>query len=243
MYDIEAVYKDAIDECATLLVEEIDCDIRSIIFADKEDKIAESKLKDTRYTQPALFVTEYALAKLWMSWGIQPTKLCGHSIGEFVAAHLSGVFKLKDALHLISERGRMVSELPGGSMLSVRVSHEKLKELLPDTLDVAAVNSERLCVASGADEDIKTFAQFLEAQEIPNTLLFTSHAFHSRMMDPVLNAFRNELEHIELKEPTIPIISTVTGKKLSSQEATSPEYWCDHLRATVNFAQLPILYY
>ncbi|NKI31975.1 polyketide synthase [Croceivirga thetidis] len=236
LYDTEAVYKDAIDQCAKLLVEEIDCDIRSIIFADKSDKKAEAKLKDTRYTQPALFVTEYALAKLWMSWGVQPTKLCGHSIGEFVAAHLSGVFELKDALHLISERGRMVSELPGGSMLSVRVSHEKLNELLPDTLDVAAVNSERLCVASGADEDIKAFAQVLEAQEIPNTLLFTSHAFHSRMMDPVLAAFKKEVEHIELKEPTIPIISTVTGKKLSSEEATSSDYWCDHLRATVNFA-------
>lgn len=237
LYENEPVYKNTIDICADLLRKDMGCDIRSIIFADKNDKEAEKKLKDTRYTQPALFVTEYALAQLWSSWGIEPTLLCGHSIGEFVAAHLAGIFTLKDALHLISKRGRMVSELPGGSMLSIRISLEKLKELIPDSLDIAVANSERLSVASGPNHEIQAFAKVLEAKEVPHTLLFTSHAFHSRMMDPVLNAFKKEVESVQMAEPTIPIISTVTGERLKNNEATNPDYWCNHLRATVNFVK------
>src|SRR5690606_34013102 len=110
---------------------------------------AENILKDTQFTQPALFVIEYALSQLWINWGIKPSLLCGHSIGEFVAAHLAGVFSLKDALLLVAIRGRLVSQLPAGSMLSVRTPFENLSQILPDNLSVAAVNSDQLCVVSG----------------------------------------------------------------------------------------------
>src|SRR5690606_9997628 len=191
----------------------------------------------TQFTQPALFVIEYALSQLWMSWGINPTLLCGHSIGEFVAAHLSGVFSLKDALLLVAVRGKLVSSLPGGSMLSVRTTFENLSKILPETLSVAAVNSDQLCVVSGEDEFIEAFAKVLDEKEIPNRLLLTSHAFHSAMMDPVLESFEAEVKKVTLNIPRIPIISTVTGTWLSDSEATDVNYWTNHLRATVHFSE------
>ncbi|WP_373515050.1 beta-ketoacyl synthase N-terminal-like domain-containing protein, partial [Persicitalea sp.] len=141
LYENEAVYRQAVDECAEILKNEIEVDLREIVFPAKHDERAEAKLTNTRYTQPALFVTEYALARLWMSWGIEPTVLCGHSIGEFVAAHLADVFSLFDALKLVAGRGQMVSELPKGSMLSVRMEAEALRAILPETLSIAAINT------------------------------------------------------------------------------------------------------
>jgi glutamate-1-semialdehyde aminotransferase/acyl carrier protein len=196
----------------------------------------EAKLKDTQFTQPALFVTEYALSQLWLSWGIKPTKLCGHSIGEFVAAHLAGIFTLKDALHLIAIRGRLVSQLPEGSMLSVRLAVDKLKNIIPDTLSIAAINSNLLCVVAGENHKVKEFAASLDVLEIANKLLSTSHAFHSAMMNPILELFEAEVKKITLSKPNLPIISSVTGLKLTDDEATSSKYWSDHLRNTVKFA-------
>lgn len=150
-----------------------------------------------------------------MSWGIKPTFLCGHSIGEFAAAHLAGILSLKDALHIVAVRGKLISELPGGSMLIVRVPVEELQELLPDTLSIAAINSNQFCVASGTKEDIAAFNLELDAKEIPNKLLNTSHAFHSFMMDPILDTFKSELEKIKLNIPRLPIISTASGTWLT----------------------------
>ncbi len=236
LYEHENVFREAVDHCAELLQEAYNYDIRTIIYPEDNSPEAEDILKDTQYTQPALFVIEYALSQLWMSWGIQPTLLCGHSIGEFVAAHLAGIFSLKDALILVAVRGRLVSQLPGGSMLSVRTSSDKLSEILPTNLSVAAVNSDQLCVVSGEDQPIADFATFLEEKEIPNRLLLTSHAFHSNMMDPVLEVFEAEVRKVTLSIPRLPIISTVTGTWLTDSEATDPKYWTDHLRATVRFS-------
>jgi len=236
LYDNEKVYRESIDKCATLLMEDLKLDIRDIIYPKTNSIEAEELLKDTRFTQPALFVTEYALSQLWMSWGIKPTFLCGHSIGEFAAAHLAGILSLKDALHIVAVRGKLISELPGGSMLIVRVSIEKLKELLPDTLSVAAINANQFCVVSGKKEDIEVFNQQLDSQDIPNKLLNTSHAFHSFMMDPILDTFKKELEKIKFNIPRLPIVSTVTGTWLTDTEATNPIYWVDHLKNTVRFA-------
>lgn len=236
LYDHEDVFRKAVDQCADILKTGFDIDILSIIYPETHSQEAEEKLKDTQYTQPALFVVEYALSQLWMSWGIQPTMLCGHSIGEFVAAHLSGVFSLKDALSLVAVRGKLVSDLPGGSMLSVRTSYEHLSEILPENLSVAAVNSDQLCVVSGEDAAIEAFTKVLDEKEIPNRLLLTSHAFHSTMMDPVLGIFNNEVQKVTLNIPRIPIISTVTGDWLTDSEATDPNYWTNHLRATVRFS-------
>ena len=236
LYDNEKIYREAVDKCAELLMEDLKLDIREILYPEMNSTEAEARLKDTRLTQPSLFVTEYALAQLWMSWEIKPTFLCGHSIGEFAAAHLAGIMSLKDALHIVAIRGKLISELPGGSMLAVRVPVEKLYELIPDTLSVAAINSSQFCVASGTKEDIALFNQELDAQDIPNKLLLTSHAFHSFMMEPILDSFKDEIEKIKLSIPRLPIISTATGTWLTDTEATSSAYWINHLKNTVRFA-------
>src|SRR5690606_37333300 len=171
LYENETVFRKAADQCDNLLSDAYDYDIRQIIYSQNNSPEAEDRLKDTQFTQPALFVVEYALSQLWMSWGIQPTLLCGHSIGEFVAAHLAGVFTLKDALLLVAIRGKLVSNLPGGSMLSVRTSYNNVCEILPGALSIAAVNSDQLCVVSGEITDIEEFAKILDKKEIPNRLL------------------------------------------------------------------------
>ncbi|MEL0650000.1 amino acid adenylation domain-containing protein [Algibacter sp. TI.3.09] len=236
LYTEEKIFKVAVDKCAELLKSYLKLDIRQIIYPDENSEEAELKLKDTKYTQPALFVVEYALSQLWMSWGIKPTLLCGHSVGEFVAAHLAGIFTLEDALHLITMRGKLVSELPGGSMLSVRSNAKHVKNIIPETLSIAAINSDRLIVVSGPDNEIESFSKVLEAENIANKLLLTSHAFHSTMMNPVLDVFETEVKKITLSVPRLPIVSTVTGDWLTDSEATSSEYWTNHLRATVNFS-------
>jgi len=236
LYKNEIVYKKAVDRCAEFLFDELQLDIREILYPETVTKETEAKLKNTRYTQPALFVTEYALSQLWLSWGIKPTVFCGHSIGEFVAAHLAEIFSLEDALHLIAVRGRLVSELPSGSMLSVRLSEDKLKEILPEALSIAAINSNVLCVVAGENEKANEFARTLDEMEIANKLLFTSHAFHSNMMDPILESFETEVKKIQLNKPNLPIVSTVTGTWLKEEEAIDPKYWTNHLRNTVRFA-------
>ena len=236
LYENEPAYRQAIDECAELLHEHLEIDIRQVMYPDEINRGAEERLKNTRFTQPALFVTEYALAKLWMSWGIEPSVFCGHSIGEFVGAHLAGVFTLADALKLIAVRGRLVSELPRGSMLSVRMETDKIGLLMPEPLSIAAINSSKLCVVAGHDEDIASFASVLDSQEIPNQVLQTSHAFHSVMMDPAVADFQKVVETVLLNRPQKPIVSTVSGTWLTDSQATDPHYWATHLRLTVRFA-------
>nr|WP_084407138.1 type I polyketide synthase [Pedobacter panaciterrae] len=236
IYKDEPVFREALDRCAEILKQYIDRDIKEIIFTSSPDEGAEQLLKQTRYTQPALFVIEYALAKLWMNWGITPTLFCGHSIGEYVAAHLSGIFSLEDALKLIAVRGAMVNNLPPGSMLSVRCESDLITSLLTEELSIAAVNSPKLCVVAGPEAQILEFSQLLDTKEIPNKLLFTSHAFHSSMMDPIVHDFRKVVSEISLSVPKTPIISTVTGSVLTDEEAINPQYWANHLRNTVQFS-------
>ncbi len=236
LYLKESIFKEAVDTCAKLLQTDLKLDIRDVIYPEKKSELAEQKLKDTKYTQPALFVIEYALSQLWISWGIKPTVLCGHSIGEFVAAHLAGIFSLEDALYLIAKRGQLVSELPGGSMLSVRSNVSNIKDIIPETLSVAAINSDSLIVISGPDLILKDFAKQLDELKIINKLLLTSHAFHSNMMDPVLDIFESEVEKVAMHTPRLPIVSTVTGTWLTDIKATSTRYWANHLRAAVNFS-------
>lgn len=237
LYTGEPVYQEAIDTCASLLENYINADIRKVIFPEEASEEASTRLKDTRYTQPALFVTEYALAKLWISWGIVPTLFCGHSIGEYVAAHLSGVFSLEDGLKLIARRGSMVSELPPGGMLSVRYEAEAVTALLTGDLSIAAINSPQLCVVAGPNDQVAAFSKVLDEKEIASKLLFTSHAFHSSMMDPILEDFHKVVSEVSLSLPQVPIVSTVTGKVLTDAEATDPDYWTAHLRKTVRFSE------
>lgn len=236
LYDVEIVYREAVDLCSSILTDYIDIDIRDVLFPKEETQEAEGLLRDTKYTQPALFVTEYALAQLWMHWGITPTLFCGHSIGEYVAAHLSGIFSLTDALKLIAKRGLMISQLPPGGMLSVRHSHQKITELLGDNLSIAALNTPNLCVVAGPTSELVLLSDRLNELEIANKALFTSHAFHSSMMDPIVADFKTLVAEVTLSAPAIPIVSTVTGELLTDEQATNPAYWATHLREPVRFS-------
>ena len=239
LYEHELAFRAAVAECAEHLGEWLDVDIRQLIYPDATSEAAAqaaARLQNTRYTQPALFVVEYALARLWQSWGVQPTALCGHSIGELVAACLAGVFSLPDALRLVAARGRLVSELPAGQMLAVRASAARVAELLPHTLDIAAVNGPKAVVVAGSAEDIAAFANLLAAQSIPCRALATSHAFHSRQLEPAVAAFAQVVAQVPLAPPQLPIVSTMTGMWLTAAQATDPAYWAAQLRAPVQFA-------
>ncbi|MGF7081456.1 amino acid adenylation domain-containing protein [Mucilaginibacter sp. UYCu711] len=236
LYEHEIVYREAIDECANHLKEYLDTDIRSIIFPLSTDSITEERLNNTRYTQSALFATEYALGRLWISWGITPSVLCGHSLGEFVAGYFAGIFSLPDALKLVAIRGLMVSEQPTGSMMAVKMHVKEASKTLFKSLSVAAVNSDSLCVIAGQCEDITILAGLLGNQGVAFIMLNAQHAFHSAMMDPVVEAYKEVVTSIDLKRPLKPIISSVTGTWMTDQEAMDPQYWASHLRRTVLFS-------
>ncbi|WP_316736910.1 polyketide synthase [Pedobacter aquatilis] len=235
LYENESIFRNAMDECNALLKLEINEDLLSIIYPEEVSDAAENKLKNTKYSQPALFMLGYSLAKLWMSWGVYPSAFIGHSIGEFVAAYFAGILNLQDALKIISTRGRLMSELPGGSMLSVRAKLEDIQNILPKKISVAAINSAELLVLAGETSAVDSFSEKLNELEIPNKLLQTSHAFHSSMMDAVVELFKESLKEIKLNKPSIAIYSTVTGTILTDENAVDVGYWANHLRATVNF--------
>ncbi|HUA80350.1 MAG TPA: amino acid adenylation domain-containing protein, partial [Dyella sp.] len=231
LYETEPVFGKALDECAEILRDELGFDLRERLFADDADA-----LRATALTQPAIFAIEYSLARLWMSYGATPVAMIGHSVGEFVAAVIAGVMHLADGAHLIARRGRLMQALPPGSMLSVRMDAAQLTARLPSTLSLAAENAPNACVVSGDTPSVQAFQAELEQTGIACRLLHTSHAFHSSMMDPALAPFRQEVEHIALSAPRIPIASTLTGEMLRNDEATSADYWTRHLRGTVRFS-------
>jgi amino acid adenylation domain-containing protein len=238
LYSREPVFQAAVDRCAEILNPLLGKDLREILYpADQDDETAAAALRQTVYTQPALFTVEHALAQLWQSWGVKPAAMIGHSIGEFVAACLAGVFSLEDGLKLVAARGRLMWELPGGSMLSVRLSAEEVQQRLSGDLAIAAINGPALCVVSGPTEAIANLQQKLEAEEIVCRPLHTSHAFHSPMMDPIIEPFAKLVRTISLNPPKIPFVSTVTTDWITDAQATDPLYWASHLRATVRFAE------
>ena len=230
LYRTEPVYREAVDQCAERLAPHLGLDIRGPIFGEREDE-----LNETRLAQPALFVTEYALAQLWMSWGIVPQAMLGHSIGEYVAAHLAGVFSLEDALASVALRGRLMQALPPGSMAAVHLSAKDLQPWLDCSIEIAAVNAPELSVVSGPAAQIKALLRRLAAAGVECRALHTSHAFHSRMMEPALAPIAAHFEAIALSPPTIPYVSNVTGDWIKAEEATSPVYYARHLRQAVLF--------
>ncbi|CBN53834.1 MULTISPECIES: type I polyketide synthase [Kamptonema] len=238
LYETEAVFRDTVDECAELLKPHLDLDLRDILYPDGGDaEAATTQLRQTCFTQPALFVVEYALAQLWMSWGIQPQATIGHSIGEFVSACLAGVFSLQDALMLVATRGRLIQSLPTGSMLSVALPAATLEQRLSAEVAIAAINGPSLCVASGATDAIAALESQLASEGITCKHLHTSHAFHSPMMEPIIDTFANYVRQVELKPPQIPFVSTVTASWITAEQATDCLYWAKHLRQTVRFAE------
>ncbi|QNP40683.1 polyketide synthase [Lysobacter solisilvae (ex Woo and Kim 2020)] len=231
LYESEPAFRVAFDDCMEALRGEVDFDLRERMFADEPEAML-----PTAVMQPATFAIEYALAQFWMSHGVMPAAMIGHSVGEFVAATIAGTLALKDALRLVARRGALMQAQPAGGMLSVRMPLEQLLARLPAELSLAAENAPGNCVVSGALEAIARFQAQLEADGIACRALRTSHAFHSQMMEPVVAPFRAEVAALTLAAPRIPIVSTATGDWLDAAQATSPDYWAAHLREPVRFA-------
>jgi acyl transferase domain-containing protein len=237
LYEREHQFRAEIDRCSELLRSSLGCDLRELLYPISVPfESAAEQLKQTAFAQPALFVVEYALARLWMHWGVKPQCMVGHSVGEYVAACISGVLDLKDALQLVAARGRLMQSLPPGAMLAVTASPEDAKALLLERLSLAVINTPSQCVISGPMEDIDRLQAETAAKGIESRMLRTSHAFHSTMMEPILEAFVAEVQKVRLSAPTLPYLSNVTGSWITAAEATNPRYWADHLRHTVRFA-------
>ncbi|MCI5122531.1 MAG: acyltransferase domain-containing protein, partial [Candidatus Electrothrix sp. AUS4] len=196
---------------------------------------AEELIRQTNITQPVLFLIEYCLAQLWLYWGIKPTAMVGHSIGEYVAACLSGVFSLDDALQLVAARGRLMHSLPPGSMLAVAQTAEEVASYLSPDLSLAVINGTKRCVVSGSHERIEQLKQQLDTDGVSCQTLQTSHAFHSHLMEPILEEFTDIVAKMHCEPAKIPFVSNVTGTWITEAETSDPNYWAKHLRRTVNF--------
>jgi len=234
LYQTEPVFREQVDRCAEWLLPQLECDLRQVLYPIATDGAAE-RLRQTALTQPALFVVEYALAKLWQSWGIQPQAMLGHSLGEYVAACLAGVFTLENALTLVAARGRLMQQAPPGAMLAVPLTETEASEFLDENLALVAVNSPESCVLAGSHEAIAALRERLREQSIEGILLHTSHAFHSPQMAPLLATFEQQVQRIRLQPPQLPYISSLTGDWIKPIEATDPAYWRRHLQQTVRF--------
>ncbi len=237
LYEHAPVFSKQIDLCAQYLLPHLKLDLRDVLYpTEQTHEEADLQLQQTWLTQPALFTIEYAYAQLLMSWGVQPQAMIGHSIGEYVAACLAGVFSLEDALALVAARGRLMQQVPTGAMLAVSLSEQEVMPLLGETLSLAAVNAPDQCVVAGPVDAIEVFTRRIEARETHYRHLRTSHAFHSSMMDPILDAFAEQVQRVHLHAPHIPYLSNLTGTWVNAREVTRPEYWVQHLRHTVRFA-------
>ncbi|MFX0544541.1 amino acid adenylation domain-containing protein [Roseovarius sp. S1116L3] len=235
LFASEPVFREALGLCADLLKPELGLDLLSVIHAPDADSKANEALKNTALAQPAIFSISYALAKQWDHWSVRPDVMIGHSIGEFAAATIAGVIGLEDALKLIALRGRLMADLPGGVMVSVRAAEDALKPWIGAGLDLAAVNGSKACVLAGPADAAAEILPQIEAAGIVTSRLHTSHAFHTHMMEPALATFREALAKLTFNAPAIPIVSTVTGEWLTESEAVDPCYWADHMRRPVRF--------
>ncbi len=238
LYESEPSYRSEVDRCCEMLRHHLGLDLRELLFppAGQEEAAAE-RLKQTAIAQPALFVVEYALATLWMQWGVRPQAMIGHSLGEYVAACLAGVFTLRDALSLVAVRGRLMQGLAPGAMLAVPLPEADVVPRLEGTgLSIAAINRPSLCVVAGPAAAVGTLRAALEAQGIEGRPLHTSHAFHSAMMDPILKPFGEWMSNVRLSPPSLPYISNLTGTWIRAEQATDPAYWAEHIRCAVRFS-------
>ncbi len=239
LYQSEPVFREWLDRCATFLQPHLGLNLLDILYPDSEQTdSATARLNETQIAQPALFAVEYALAQLWISWGVQPQAMIGHSIGEYVAACLADVFSLEDGLALIAARARLMQTMPTGSMMAVPLAAEQVLDLVKNgPLSLATVNAPNLCVVSGPTNDVDEFEKQLKEKAIESRHLHTSHAFHSQMMNDVLEPFAEQASKISYSDPTIPYLSNVTGTWITPSEAKDPQYWARHLRNTVHFAK------
>ncbi|WP_163853077.1 type I polyketide synthase [Paenibacillus elgii] len=240
LYESAPVYREQVDRCAERLQPLLGLNLRNVLYPPpSQAEEAASRLRQTALTQPALFVLEYALAKQLEAWGVRPQAMIGHSIGEYVAACLAGVMTVDDALTAVAARGSLMQEMDRGAMLAIAQSEADVRELLAAAspeLSVAAVNGPMSCVVSGPFEAIERLEQVLGRRNAVSKRLVTSHAYHSAMMEPMLERFAGVMRGIALHAPQLPYVSNVTGTWITAEQATDPMYWVRHLRDTVRFA-------
>jgi acyl transferase domain-containing protein len=235
LYETQPAFRDTLDRCAEILAQPAGFDLREVLYPHRAGAEAEARLTQTEVAQPALFAICYALAEFWRSAGVKPVAMLGHSIGEYVAACLAGVFSLEDALGLVTTRGRLMQRMPPGAMLSVPLGEHELADRL-NGLSLAAVNGSSQCVVSGAAAVVAAFSQRLQEDGIDTIPLRTSHAFHSHLADGILDEFRTAVGAVRLMPPRMPFLSNVSGTWITEAQATSADYWTRHLRGTVRFA-------
>jgi len=236
LYETEPVFADWMDRGLAILQPQLTYDIRALWLPEKgAEGPADQALKKPSVQLPLIMICEYALAQLYESWGVTPTALVGHSMGENTAAALAGVMSFEDCIGLVLLRGQLFDTIPPGGMLSVPMDAADLAPLLTRDLDMASVNAPGLCVVSGSDAALKTLSADLVAREVETQRIAIDIAAHSKMLEPILTRFGAYLRRITLNPPQIPIISNTTGQPLTDAQATSPEYWVQHLRGTVNF--------
>jgi acyl transferase domain-containing protein len=261
LYQTETVFREQVDDCCERLLPYLKSDLREILYSDKK-KVANPKATDTTqphfdfrkmlkgasadettqklnqtiFSQPAVFVIEYSLAKLWMSYGIQPQAMIGYSIGEYVAACIAGVISLSDVLLLLTKRAQMIQELPVGAMLAVPLSEKEIRPLLGEALSIAIISTPSQCVVGGVPETITALEQQLKEREVLCRQLQTSHAFHSKMLATLQEPLTKLVGNFTLKCPKIPYLSIITGTWITDAQATNPHYWAQHTYSTVRFA-------
>jgi acyl transferase domain-containing protein len=259
LYERFEVFRQEVDRCAEILQPILGADIRAVLFPRSDEEAAAlprgidlkrmlgrgptepqssagKNLERTIYNQPVLFTVEYALARLWMSWGVEPERMVGHSMGEYVAACLAGVFSLEDALRLIAVRAQLVDDLPAGAMLAVMLPEQEVLPLLGPGLSIALINGPNLCVVAGPVAAIEVFQNALKECGAIFRPVRNRHAFHSRLLDPMVDAFAHHVGQVRLSAPRIPFISNVTGTWITAAQAVDPRYWAEHARSTARFS-------
>jgi amino acid adenylation domain-containing protein len=236
LYRRHPYFRSLVDDCCQMLKPHLGLDLREVLYpSDGQTRLAELQINQTCITQSALFVIEYSLARLLMKWGVRPAAMIGHSIGEYVAACVSGVFSLEDALWLVALRGKLIQRLTSGAMLSVGRGEGEMKALLNGRLSIAGINGPGLCTISGPVEAVQELERELTGLGVASKRLQTSHAFHSAMMEPVVETFVEEVQQVQLNRPEIPYLSNVTGRWVREADALDAGYWGRHLRQTVRF--------
>ena len=256
LYEGEAAFRAAVDRCCRALRAELGRDLREVLFAGGRAATREAglrelvgrngregdggdgeALRDVAVAQPAAFVIDYALAQLWMAWGVRPAALLGYSVGEYVAACIAGVLSLEDALALVARRARLIARLPAGAMLAVSLSEEAIVPWLGREVELAAVNSPAACVLAGPVEAIAEVESRLAGQEVACRRVEASHAFHSSLLRPAAEELTEFARGLKPQAPRIPYISNLTGAWITAAQATDPGYWAEHMCRTVRFAE------
>jgi acyl transferase domain-containing protein/SAM-dependent methyltransferase len=245
LYETEPVFREELDECARLLRPHLAVELRELLYGAAGDVSSrdggpegdDRRLHDVQYMQPALFAVSYALAKLWMSWGVHPSALDGHGVGEYVAACLSGVFSLRDALALVAHKGALLQSGPRGRMLSVEAAQESVRPLLDDGLSVSAVNAPDLCVVSGSPESIEALSLSLGREGIASHALSTSHALHHPVAESARADLLKLVGEVEKNQPSIPLVANMNGDWLGEAESKTAQYWSRQAWQPVLFSE------